>query len=585
VANRTQLALGMRLASAFLFAAICSLLTSATFGAAFAGDGQPFASMYIDPEPFLQAIAKESWQRQPLRVTGISVPHHLLAADLIARGFAAAATNRYRRIIIVSPDHFSRSRRPMATTRRDIDTVFGPVENDHAVSSALLAAGDLFDDSDLFAKEHGIAALLPFVRRFFPTAKIVPIAISYGATREQCDRAIAMLEQWIGPDTLIVQSTDYSHYLPVDVARQRDQETLNIIAANDAAAVFRLLQPDHLDSRASQYLQTQLQNRFYHSSATVIANRNSTEYSGPADRTTSYIVTVYAAGPPGGGALSYSDQKVLYFGGDTFLGRWFTAPLADKAVAATVLRRIKNITGGAPMVVNVEGVIMNEPPPGLGPDLHVMYASLAVPLLKAMNVKAAGLANNHSFDLGRPGYMESRSVLEKAGIVPIGNGEVADLGAFRLLALNFIGKFDYRDYPVVKDSDLDAMCRMPARPPLFAFVHWGVEYNNTPGAAQYKAAEALQECGVPAIIGAHPHQASARVEAVRGGEYALAYSLGNLLFDQTAERSSGALLELRSFKQGTFAMRLIPIPDLFELGSEQLRATSGHAVALPSTRF
>ena len=208
----------------------------------------PIASMYSDARPFLDALAREGRQASShLRISGISVPHHLLAADLIARGFQAASGNQYDRIILVSPDHFSRSRRPMATTRRDIETVFGLVRNDQEASGELLQVSDLFDDSDLFAREHGIAALLPFVRHYFPNARIVPIAISYNATREQCDRAVAMLGKLTGPRTLVVQSTDYSHYLPADVARQRDQETLNVIAANDFDAIFRLVQPDHMD--------------------------------------------------------------------------------------------------------------------------------------------------------------------------------------------------------------------------------------------------------------------------------------------------------------------------------------------------
>ena len=47
--------------------------------------------------------------------------------------------------------------------------------------------------------------------------------------------------------------------------------------------------------------------------------------------------------------------------------------------------------------------------------------------------------------------------------------------------------------------------------------------------------------------------------------------LGNLFFDQRGSRGSGALLEVRFFRQGTFAMRLIPVPNLFDLGSELLR--------------
>jgi poly-gamma-glutamate synthesis protein (capsule biosynthesis protein) len=537
---------------------------------ALAGDGPPIASMYSDPKPFLDAIAHERHRPEPLsRVTGISVPHHLLAADLIARGLQAAAGNRYNRIIVMSPDHFSRSRRPMATTQRDIDTVFGLVRNDQEATGALLQMDDLFDASDLFANEHGIAAILPLVRHFFPLAKIVPIAISYSASRADCDRALVVVEKMIGPQTLVIQSTDYSHYLAADVARQRDQETLNIIAANDADAVLRLVQPAHMDSKASQYIQMRLQAALK-SHSTVIASRSSVHYGAADTKTTSYIVTVYTEGLPIASELRYPDQQVLYFGGDTFIGRYFTAALANKNVAAAVVRVVKAATGGAPLIVNLEGVVMDEPPEGIGGrDLHAMHTNLAVPILKALNVKVAGLANNHSFDLSAAGIDETRSILHKAGIVPLSHGEIIDVGSFRLLGLNFVGKLDYHGYPVVKNINLGEVCHLSGRPPLFALVHWGREYVAEPGEAEYAAAQAMEACGVGAIVGAHPHRASRGIQAMQGGEYLLTYSLGNLLFDQTAERGTGALLEVRVFEQGTYATRLIPLPNLFDFGIEQ----------------
>jgi poly-gamma-glutamate synthesis protein (capsule biosynthesis protein) len=551
--------------------------------AAFADERAAFAAMYADPKPFLDALRQEQGQSVRSRVTGISVPHHLVAVDLIARGFRAAAGNSYDRVIILSPDHFSRSRRPMATTRRDIDTAFGPLQNDRAATGALLDDADLFDDSDLFVHEHGIAAELPFVRHFWPDARIVPIAISYNASRADCDRAVSLLEKLIGPRTLVVQSTDYSHYLSTDAAQQRDQETLNIIAAGDADAVLKLVQPAHMDTRAAQYIQMKLQDRALKSAATVVANRNSVEYGGAPTRTTSYIVTVYAEHPPGGAELRYPDQQLVYFGGDVFAGRWFTASLADHDVASAIVGKITSVTGGAPMVVNLEGVVMDEPPEGIGTALHVMHASLAVPILRALNVKVAGLANNHSFDLGAAGFEESRAVLQRAGIAPLGHEQIVDVGPFRLLGLNFIGKADYRGYPVVKENELDRLCRMSARPPLIAFVHWGEEYTDRAGPAEYAAAQAMQACGLAAVIGAHPHHAAAHIEAMQGGEYQLTYSLGNLLFDQAGERGSGALLELRAFKQGTFATRLIPIPNLFDFGLEQLKIKQGYSITFPGT--
>jgi AmmeMemoRadiSam system protein B len=532
----------------------------------------------------LEAIAQERRGGVPRsRVTGISVPHHLLAADLIARGLRAAAGTRYDRVVILSPDHFNRSRRPLATTRRDIDTVFGSLQNDRTATDTLLAADTLFDDSDLFDREHGIAALAPFIKHFVPHSKIVPIAISFAASRADWDQALQLLEKLVGPGTLIVQSTDYSHYLTSIAALQRDQETLNVIAAHDFEALVRLLQPAHMDSKAAQYMQMRLQHDTFKSQATVVASRNSAEYSTIGGKTTSYIVTVYTERPPTGSELRYPDQELVYFGGDTFLGRWLTAPLANEHVAGSLVGEIKAITGSAPLVVNLEGALLDEPPERIRNDLHVMHASLAIPILTALNVKVAGLANNHSFDLGSPGYQETRSILQRSGIAPLGHKEIVDVGPFRLVGLNFIGKADYHGYPVVKTNDIDELCRMPARPPLIALVHWGEEYSRAAGAAEYAAAQAMQACGVSAVVGAHSHQAAPRIEAMQGGEYQLIYSLGNLLFDQKADRSSTVLLELRMFKQGTYAARLIGAPNLFELGIERLQIEQARSIRIPGT--
>ena len=542
-----------------------------------AREGSGIPSLYPDRAPFLAAIEKERPRQKPdVRLTGIAVPHHLLAADLIARGFWAASAGSYDRIILVSPDHFNRSRRPLATTRQDIETPFGIVRNDDAATSRLLSNGALFDESDLFKQEHGIAAVLPFVKYFFPDARIVPIVASYGSTRADWDAAVAMLEALVEPGTLVVQSTDYSHYLTQQVAVRRDQETLNVIAANDVDTLAQLRQPDHMDSKGSQYIQMRLQDG-KKARATVIASRSSAEYSSIGSATTSYIVTAYSREVEDGSKLKYDDQEIVYFGGDTFIGRWFTRPLADPEIARHVVAKVRAVTAGAPLIVNLEGVLLDDPPYGVNPDLHVMHASLAVPILKALNVRAASLANNHSHDLGAAGLRETAAILKRVGITPLQHMQAVDLGRFGLIAVNFIGSRDHRGYPVAKSpADLQSLCRIKARSPLFALVHWGEEYHRVARDADYTAAQALHTCGVTGIIGAHSHHAAQRVEAMQGGEFAMVFSLGNLLFDQRGERVSSALVELRLFKQGTFATRLVPLPNLFELATGELaRKASG----------
>jgi AmmeMemoRadiSam system protein B len=548
----------------FAAAGMLSLLWSVSSPAQIAA---PVPSLFRDGKVFLSAVAAEK-PSQPVRghVTGIGVPHHLLAANLIARGFWTAARNSYERIVIIAPDHFGRSRRPFATTRRDFETPFGRLQNDQPVTDALLANRELFEESDLFDREHGVEALLPFVKHFFPNARVTAVVASYASNRADWDRAVEQLREFADDRTLIVQSTDYSHYLPLEEAVKRDQEALNVIAAGDLEALNGLIQPDHLDSKAAQYIQMRLQAEVYKAGATVIANRDSTDFGSLGTDVTTYVVTTYSPQLETGSRLRYADHEVIYFGGDTFVGRWFTQPLARPDIADRLVERVREVTGGAPLVVNLEGVVLNEPPPGLARDLHVMHAALTLRILKSLNVRAVSLANNHSHDLGRGGLEESVSILKRAGIAPLRHMQPAELGRMGIVAVNFIGALDHRGYPVIKnEADLQKLCASRSRSPLIAFTHWGDEYRNETTPAQYQSADALHRCGTAIIIGAHSHHASRRIEAPLGGEYQMLGSLGNLLFDQRGGQVSGALLELRLFAKGTVATRLIPIPNLYEL--------------------
>ncbi len=113
---------------------------------------------------------------------------------------------------------------------------------------------------------------------------------------------------------------------------------------------------------------------------------------------------------------------------------------------------------------------------------------------------------------------------------------------------------------------LDRLDRPDANRAVVAFVHWGREYVAEPSAREDMLADAMRLRSVSAIIGAHPHVASSGVMALGGGDVAEFYSLGNFLFDQSAARSSGAMVEMRIFEQGTIFMRAIPLPNFFDMG-------------------
>ncbi|MCY1669019.1 AmmeMemoRadiSam system protein B [Rhizobium sp. SL86] len=499
----------------------------------------------------------------PTGVTGITVPHHLLSADLIARGFWAASEKSYKRVIVLAPDHFRLVKGRFATGYTSFKTVFGTLDADHAAVEKLLEEKSLFETAS-FDAEHGLLAEMPFIRHFFPEAKVVPVLASIFTTPEDWKAAADLLRRTIDEDTLVVQSTDYSHYLPLSEAVQRDQETIAAITARDPAAVVAMLQPAHMDSKAAQFIQMRLQEDVFAAAPTILANRNSAEYGGSQDNTTSYVVTVYHRQPDAFSAARYPDHSVTYFGGDTLVGRFFLPSLTDEAVVSRLADAVRTKTAGGEIIVNLEGVLSAEvvtnPPPGA----HLMHTDVAAPLFRVMNITAAGLANNHAGDFGSEGLEGTVAALETIGVKPLRAGQVSDFGTFRLMPLTLPTTIPGGKKRV--EEAIAAACRADAAPPFIVMAHWGAEYTSRTGPEEFSAAEALAACGVSAIIGAHSHLASDRIDLISGHTQSV-FSLGNFLFDQNGTRSSSALLELRSFQQGTIVTRLVPLPNLFDLAN------------------
>ena len=408
-----------------------------------------FPPFYPEAQPFRSAIGLTQSPPLPHRITGLTVPHHLLAADLIAGAFALASGQDYRRIIILSPDHFQRSRTPFAVAIRNFQTVMGEVPIDAAAVDRL-RENPLVSASNLFSHEHGVRALLPFVAHYFPRARVVAVALHRDSQPSQWDSLAQTLAPLLTSDTLLIQSTDFSHYLPWPQARRYDQETLRVLSVGDPEAVIGLKQPQHLDSRGAQYLQLRLQKQVYQARPAVMASRNSQEYTAqPLDSTTSYLVQVYS--PEN---LPIHGVQRFCFAGDTFFGRYLAAKLARQTWREGLVKRVRQFTGGAPLIVNLEGVVMAECPADPGPLKLCMAARPALDILRDLNVVAVSLANNHTHDFGESAYRTMQRLLTDAGITVLEDRTVKDLGPFQLAAATDL---DNRQEPVralLTDADL-----------------------------------------------------------------------------------------------------------------------------------
>ncbi|MDL2216649.1 AmmeMemoRadiSam system protein B [Desulfovibrio sp. OttesenSCG-928-M14] len=562
--------------------ALVVFVATAGAAASFTYDERPFPVFYESAESFRRAIA-QAGSIAPLqeRVNGITLPHHLLAADLIVGGAALLRNQQYERIIILSPDHFRRGATPFSVPERDFLTPLGLVKLDRQGAEVVLRNPGV-SVSSLFSHEHGVRAILPFIAHYFPEVPVLPLALRISSGKKDWDSLLESLRPLLTEKTLLVQSTDFSHYLPWQEAIAHDKATLRVLASGKPELVETLHQPRHLDSRAAQYLQMAVQAAVYNARPTVIANVNSSEYLPAGEQTlaetTSYIVQIYSADHlpplalPGKGAASGR----YFFAGDFFTGRHLRQHLENPEKRRHFVQRVRQVTTGAPLIVNVEGVLRKECPPislfgesvSSGgketlppPEWRLcMPKLLTLDLLEELAVVAVGLANNHSRDYGPEAYASMKKALQERGIAVLEQGETVDFKEFSLTAFTDLDNSRPQKWLLLKESDLSFLSALSQKKPLFAFIHWGTENSPIPDQREKDLANLLVGRGVSLVIGHHPHRAG-KLESNMNG--IVAWSLGNFLFDQPGPQADGALLELTFFPQGTFWVRQICVGNLY----------------------
>jgi AmmeMemoRadiSam system protein B len=131
------------------------------------------------------------------------------------------------RVVLMGPAHRVYVSGVAAAGAARFSTPLGAVEVD---LDWLARWKDLEVSPRAHAPEHCLEVQLPFLQRLLPQARIVPLLCS-DAPSDVVGRVLT--ELWGGAETLIVISSDLSHYLPYATARAVDEETARRILALD----------------------------------------------------------------------------------------------------------------------------------------------------------------------------------------------------------------------------------------------------------------------------------------------------------------------------------------------------------------
>jgi AmmeMemoRadiSam system protein B len=158
--------------------------------------------------------------------------HHLLAHEYLDSWFSRLAEMRKPRCFyILSPAHYGVSLEPYSLTIGSWESGFGKVESDRAKVYALVELLEVGLDPRAFEVEHGVSTLMPYIKKYFPDAKVVAIAhegeapVNVPASRRLADALENEFDEKGKQENFLLISTDFSHHGNIEETARRDNSS------------------------------------------------------------------------------------------------------------------------------------------------------------------------------------------------------------------------------------------------------------------------------------------------------------------------------------------------------------------------
>jgi MEMO1 family protein len=160
----------------------------------------------------------------------IIVPHagYIYSGPTAALAYASLALNaaEIRRVVLLGPVH----RVPVqGLALPGVDafaTPLGTIELDREAITNIMRLPQIVISAAAHRLEHSLEVQLPFLQTVLDDFKLIPLAVGDSLPAQ----VAAVLEKlWGGPETLIVISSDLSHFLPYHSAQQIDSATIESI--------------------------------------------------------------------------------------------------------------------------------------------------------------------------------------------------------------------------------------------------------------------------------------------------------------------------------------------------------------------
>ena len=231
------------------------------------------------------------------KVRGLVSPHagYVYSGPTAAFGFRQLANQSYKTVIVLGPSHYVRFNGFSIPNASWFETPLGRLAISPKVLDLVKEKG-FVNDARIHEQEHSVEVQVPFLQTVLKDFQLIPIVVG-GMNPEEL---ASILEKYVDDDTLVVASSDLSHYYTYEQARQLDSNCVNAIPSFNYSLMQKCEACGEIPVLALMHLSERQKWR-----GQLLDYRNSGDTAGDKSRVVGYGSIAYYQG------LNEEEQKYL----------------------------------------------------------------------------------------------------------------------------------------------------------------------------------------------------------------------------------------------------------------------------------
>jgi len=196
-------------------------------------------------------LPEVNFHTHPRNIVGLICPHagYLYSGPVAASSFYELAIDgKPDAVVLLGPNHTGYGS-ALALMREGIwRTPLGDVEVDSGLADTILHETSLVDVDELAHRyEHSIEVQLPFLQFLYGNAfKIVPVCFQLQDYDSAVEVGRALVEALDATNTVVIASSDMTHYEPAKVASVKDYAALKAVTDMDAKRFYQTIEAQNI---------------------------------------------------------------------------------------------------------------------------------------------------------------------------------------------------------------------------------------------------------------------------------------------------------------------------------------------------